>query len=106
MSLTPWTDRRKPSPGDTVLREDGRVCRVKGYASLMAKNPTSNGPTPRMGALGAAELPPTQAGMLLDYPPVVSVCGEEIPPRMVSMCVFWPTVIPAPLSCTKCMEAP
>ena len=104
-TLTPWTDKRKPSPGDNALRDDGRICRVKGYVKLMAVSPTSSGVTPRMGPLGAAELPPTQAGILLDYPPVLMECGEKVGPIIISMCVFWPSVASDPVTCPKCEKA-
>lgn len=106
MTRTTWTDVRKPSPGDAIWRDDDRVCRVKGYKALAPYNPSSKGGQGiRMGSLGAAELPPTPAGDLLDYPPVITECGEEIPPRIVSMNVFWPAVSQDALTCLKCMGA-
>lgn len=101
----PWTDRRKPSPGDRVLREDGRVCIAKGYKKLMAVHPTSKTGGIRMGGLGTHELPPTQAGMVADYPPVMMICGDEVPPRIISMNVFWPSVVDGPATCVRCLGA-
>lgn len=101
-----WSDVRKPSTGGNINREDGRVCRVKGYKPLVAVNPTSKtGNLIRRGPLGEAELPGTQAGMRMDYPPVLTMCGEEIPPRIVSLTVYWPATTTDAVTCPKCQGA-
>lgn len=91
----PWTENRKPSSGDLLLREDGRICRVKGYKLPRLRRAAEDGSNPRQSGVAPnlQDLPPTTAGSLIDYMPVVTLCGEEVPPKIVSMCVFWPTVI-------------
>lgn len=99
-----WSPNRAPSTGDNIDREDGRVCRVKRYIPIAPLNPTSRGGTPRYGPLGALSLPPTQVGKVNENPPVETFCGEVLPPRIISMTIWWPQVSVKQMSCEACQQ--
>lgn len=122
MTTSAWSDTRKPSPGNHILRDDGRICVAKDYVfidpliprghvrtsgPLTPSEVTPYIPAPRtqQGApVPLSELPPTQAGSRLDHPHVQTLCGDKIPPRIVSMNTFWPMVTAEPVTCTECQK--
>jgi hypothetical protein len=122
MTTSAWTDVRRPSAGNHVLRDDGRICVVKAYifvGPIMPQGqPRTSGPlipseiapyvpaprTQRGAPMPLSDLPPTMAGSLLDHPHVEMRCGDKVAPRIVSMNTFWPCVTTDSATCEGCCK--